>query len=131
MVKVRCGLFGLSWRIAVTASFPSLLRFVRLGALWAALCLGLGAAPALAQTVNYDLSSTSVMRIKLPVSQAVTVVISDAVGKIVSADPNIADAQPITDKSLYLVGKSFGTTTVNLFWPRVRRSACWRSRSAP
>jgi len=115
MVKVRCGLFGLSWRIAVTASFPSLLRFVRLGALWAALCLGLGAAPALAQTVNYDLSSTSVMRIKLPVSQAVTVVISDAVGKIVSADPNIADAQPITDKSLYLVGKSFGTTTVNLF----------------
>jgi pilus assembly protein CpaC len=80
-----------------------------------ALLLALAAAPALAQTVNYDLSSTSVMRIKLPVSQAVTVVISDAVGKIVSADPNIADAQPITDKSLYLVGKSFGTTTVNLF----------------
>src|SRR6185503_14994401 len=52
---------------------------------------------------NYDLSSTSVMRIKLPVSQAVTVVISDAVGKIVSADPNIADAQPITDNSLQKV----------------------------
>ena len=71
--------------------------------------------PAAAQTVNYDLSTTSVMRIKLPVSQAVTVTISDPVGKIVSADPNIADAQPITEKSLYLVGKSFGTTTVNLF----------------
>ena len=71
--------------------------------------------PAAAQTVNYDLTTTSVMRINLPVSQAVTVTISDAVGKIVSADPNIADAQPITDKSLYLVGKSFGTTTVNLF----------------
>jgi pilus assembly protein CpaC len=37
------------------------------------------------------------------------------VGKIVSADPLIADAQPITDRSLYLVGRSFGTTTVNLF----------------
>jgi pilus assembly protein CpaC len=74
-----------------------------------------GANPALAQTVNYDLSTTSVMRINLPVSQAVTVNISDAVGKIVSADPNIADAQPITDRSLYLVGKTFGTTTVNLF----------------
>jgi pilus assembly protein CpaC len=72
-------------------------------------------APALAQVVNYDLSTTSVMRINLPVSQAVTVSISDSVGKIVSADPAIADAQPITDKSLYLVGKSFGTTTVNLF----------------
>lgn len=71
--------------------------------------------PAIAQTVNYDLSTTSVMRINLPMSQAVTVTVSEPVGKIVSADPAIADAQPITDKSLYLVGKSFGTTTVNLY----------------
>ncbi len=77
--------------------------------------LAAGAAPALAQTVHYDLSTTSVMRIKLPVSQAVTVTISEAVGKVVSADPLIADAQPITDKSIYLVGKAFGTTTVNLY----------------
>lgn len=77
--------------------------------------LAAGFGPALAQTVNYDLGTTSVMRIKLPVSQAVTVTISDAVGKIVSADPAIADAQPITDRSLYLVGRAFGTTTVNLF----------------
>jgi pilus assembly protein CpaC len=86
--------------------------------LGAAMLLGLalsGATVALAQTVNYDLGSTSVMRINLPVSQAVTVTISDAVGKIVSADPAIADAQPITDRSLYLIGKQFGTTTVNLF----------------
>lgn len=77
--------------------------------------LAAGCLPALAQTVDYDLRTTSVMRINLPVSQAVTVIISDAVGKIVSADPSIADAQPITDSSLYLVGKAFGTTTVNLF----------------
>ena len=69
-------------------------------------------SPALAQTISYDLKTTSVMRIKLPVSQAVTVTISDPVFKIVAADPLIADAQPITDKSLYLVGKAFGTTTV-------------------
>ncbi|MBL8596625.1 MAG: type II and III secretion system protein family protein [Devosia sp.] len=73
------------------------------------------AAPASAQTVHYDLASTSVLRINLPVSQAVTVTMSDGVGKIVSADPAIAEAQPITDRSLYLVGRSFGTTTVNLF----------------
>jgi len=72
-------------------------------------------APALAQTVSYDLSTTSVMRINLPMSQAVTVVISAPVDKIVSADPAIADAQPITDRSIYLVGRGFGTTTVNLF----------------
>jgi pilus assembly protein CpaC len=70
---------------------------------------------ALAQTVEYDLATTSVMRINLPVSQAVTVTISAPVGKVVAADPTIADAQPITDKSIYLVGKAFGTTTVNLF----------------
>ena len=72
-------------------------------------------SPALAQTVAYDLSTTSVMRINLPVSQAVTVTISDAVGKVAVANPAIADAQQITDKSLYVIGKSFGTTTVNLF----------------
>lgn len=71
--------------------------------------------PAFAQTVKYDLKTTSVLRINLPVSQAVTVMISDPVGKVVAANPTIADAQPITDTSLYLVGKSFGTTTVNLY----------------
>jgi pilus assembly protein CpaC len=80
-----------------------------------ALAAPLSLRPALAQTVHYDLQTTSVMRINLPVSQAVTVIISAPVAKIVSADPLIADAQPITDRSLYLVGKTFGTTTVNLF----------------
>jgi pilus assembly protein CpaC len=70
---------------------------------------------ASAQTVTYDLSTTSVMRINLPMSQAVTVVMSQPIEKVVAADSNIADAQPITDRSLYLVGKNFGTTTVNLF----------------
>lgn len=81
------------------------------------LALGLMAlaAPAAAQTVHYDLATTSVMRINLPVSQAVTVTMSDSVGKIVSADPAIAEAQAITDRSLYLVGRTFGTTTINLF----------------
>ena len=81
----------------------------------ALLGLLLAAPPALAQGVNYDLSTTSVMHINLPVSQAVTVVVSDVVGKVVAADPAIADAQPITDRSIYVVGKAFGTTTVNLY----------------
>lgn len=77
--------------------------------------LGTGAAAALAQTVHYDLSTTSVMRINLPAAQAVTVTVSKPIGKIVTADPAIADAQPITETSLYLVGRAFGTTTVNLY----------------
>lgn len=93
------------------------IRPARALALLVALIGGLlaGLGPAAAQTVNYDLSTTSVMRINLPVSQAVTVIVSAAVEKIVAADPTIADAQPITDKSIYVVGKSFGTTTVNLY----------------
>jgi len=87
--------------------------FLLLSALLLAMLMA--AVPAQAQTVHYDLATTSVMRINLPVSQAVTVTISDPVGKIVVADPLIADAQPITDRSLYLVGRAFGTTTVNLF----------------
>ncbi|MGV8833130.1 MAG: type II and III secretion system protein family protein [Devosia sp.] len=81
----------------------------------ATLLVLISAGPALAQTVHYDLTTTSVLRISLPVSQAVTVTVSSAVAKIVAADPSVAEAQPITDKSLYLVGKTFGTTTVNLY----------------
>lgn len=77
------------------------------------LLIGVGSASA--QTIKYDINTTSVMRINLPTSQAVTVEFSSPVGKVVSADPAIADAQPITQESLYLVGRSFGTTTVNLF----------------
>jgi pilus assembly protein CpaC len=77
--------------------------------------LSAGLNPASAQTVNYDLKTTSVMRINLPISQAVTVTFSEAVSKIAAADPTIADAQPITDKSVYVIGKAFGTTTVSLF----------------
>jgi pilus assembly protein CpaC len=95
------------------SAWASLLRTAAVAAL-AGLIAGLPGAAA-AQAVHYDLSTTSVMRINLPVSQAVTVTISDSVGKIVTADPSIADAQPITESSLYLVGRAFGTTTVNLY----------------
>ncbi len=75
------------------------------------------AGPLRAQDLNYDLATTSVLRIKLPVSQALTVTVSDTIGKVVAADPTIADAQLITDRSLYLAGKGLGITTVNLYSP--------------
>lgn len=98
----RTGLFALVMRGLVLAILAA---FAALGA----------SAPAAAQTIEYDLATTSVMRINLPMSQAVTVVVSAPVGKIMVADGTIADAQQITDKSIYVVGKSFGTTTVSLY----------------
>ena len=71
--------------------------------------------PAAAQDLNYNLATTSVLRIKLPISQALTVTVSEAIGKVVAADPTIAEAQLITDRSLYLAGKGLGITTVNLY----------------
>ena len=97
----------------MTRTFAS--RILTLCGLALALMAGPMAGPALAQTIHYDLTTTSVMKINLPVSQAVTVTISSSVGKIVSADPVVAEAQPITDRSIYLVGRGFGTTTVNLY----------------
>ncbi|WP_245480936.1 type II and III secretion system protein family protein [Mesorhizobium sp. M1E.F.Ca.ET.041.01.1.1] len=62
-----------------------------------------------------DVSSPSLHRVFVPVSQSVTIQVSATLGDIVVGDEKIADAQPMTDKTLYIIGKSVGTTTVNLF----------------
>ncbi|WP_352513721.1 MULTISPECIES: type II and III secretion system protein family protein [unclassified Mesorhizobium] len=67
-----------------------------------------------------DVSNPSVHRIFLPMSQSVTLQVSANLGDIVVGDEKIADAQPMTDRTLYVIGKSAGTTTVNLFSPDKR-----------
>ncbi|PBC01417.1 pilus assembly protein CpaC [Mesorhizobium sp. WSM3860] len=62
-----------------------------------------------------DVSSPSLHRIFVPVSQSATIQVNATLGDIVVGDEKIADAQPMTDKTLYVIGKSLGTTTVNLF----------------
>ncbi|KRB13473.1 pilus assembly protein CpaC [Mesorhizobium sp. Root695] len=62
-----------------------------------------------------DVSTPAVHRIFLPMSQSVTVQVSANLGDIVVGDEKIADAQPMTDRTLYVIGKGAGTTTVNLF----------------
>nr|WP_246707203.1 type II and III secretion system protein family protein [Mesorhizobium sp. NZP2077] len=67
-----------------------------------------------------DVSSPSVHRIFLPMSQSVTLQVNANLGDIVVGDEKIADAQPMTDRTLYVIGKGAGTTTVNLFSPEKR-----------
>lgn len=62
-----------------------------------------------------DVSNPSVHRVFLPMSQSVTIQVNANLGDIVVGDQKIADAQPMTDRTLYVIGKSAGTTTVNLF----------------
>lgn len=80
-----------------------------------ALLLLFAVLPASAQTIDYDVATTSAMRINLPASQAVTVLMSEEIGKVVPADATVADAQLITTKSIFLIGRAYGTTTVNIF----------------
>ncbi|RUU24019.1 type II and III secretion system protein family protein [Mesorhizobium sp. M6A.T.Ca.TU.002.02.2.1] len=62
-----------------------------------------------------DVTNPSVHRVFLPMSQSVTIQVNATLGDIVVGDEKIADAQPMTDRTLYVIGKSAGTTTVNLF----------------
>ncbi|TGT86199.1 MULTISPECIES: type II and III secretion system protein family protein [unclassified Mesorhizobium] len=67
-----------------------------------------------------DVSNPSVHRVFLPMSQSVTIQVNANLGDIVVGDEKIADAQPMTDRTLYVIGKGAGTTTVNLFSPDKR-----------
>ncbi|CAN7326159.1 type II and III secretion system protein family protein [Mesorhizobium sp. LjNodule214] len=64
---------------------------------------------------NIDVSNPSVHRVFIPTSQSVTIQVNATLGDIVVGDEKIADAQPMTDRTLYVIGKNAGTTTVNLF----------------
>lgn len=71
--------------------------------------------PAAAADRFIDVSSPSLHRVFVPVSQSATIQVNATLGDIVVGDEKIADAQPMTDKTLYIIGKTVGTTTVNLF----------------
>jgi pilus assembly protein CpaC len=64
---------------------------------------------------NIDVSSPKVHRLFVPVSQSVTIELNRNLGDIVVADAKIADAQPMTDRVLYVIARGPGTTTINLF----------------
>ncbi|KUM25669.1 pilus assembly protein CpaC [Mesorhizobium loti] len=82
---------------------------------WSCIVLPLMSPAVHAADRFIDVSSPSLHRVFVPVSQSVTLQVNATLGDIVVGDEKIADAQPMTDKTLYIIGKSLGTTTVNLF----------------
>src|SRR5438445_11729874 len=79
-------------------------------------CLAALSSPlARAADRSIDVSNPTMHRIFVPVSQSVTIQVNSTLGDIAVGDEKIADAQPMTDRTLYVIGKSVGTTTVNLF----------------
>ena len=80
-----------------------------------AAALLLGAAAAQAADRRIDVSDVRVHRVFIPLSQSLTIQVNDNLGDMVIADNKIADAQPMTDRTLYIIGKGVGTTSINLF----------------
>ncbi|MEP6565688.1 MAG: type II and III secretion system protein family protein [Mesorhizobium sp.] len=82
--------------------------------LTAAGMLGLS-APARAGNDIVYVSSTKNASIKVAKGKPKTIVTSAAFYQIVIGDPEIANVNPLTDKSFYVLGNNLGTTGVALF----------------
>ncbi|MER9028355.1 type II and III secretion system protein family protein [Mesorhizobium sp. LNJC405B00] len=80
----------------------------------AAAMLGLS-APAKADNDIVHVSSTTNASIKVAKGKPKTVMTNAAFYQIVIGDPEIANVNPLTDKSFYVLGNNLGTTGIALF----------------
>ncbi|WP_214470694.1 type II and III secretion system protein family protein [Mesorhizobium sp. dw_380] len=93
-------------------------RFVRALAMTVALATsGMLALPGAAKADNevVYVSSTRNASIKVAKGKPKTIVTSAAFYQIVIGDPEIANVNPLTDKSFYVLGNNLGTTGIALF----------------
>lgn len=91
------------------------MRALAVGAcLAAAVMLGLS-APAKADNDIVHVSSTTNASIKVAKGKPKTVITNAAFYQIVIGDPEIANVNPLTDKSFYVLGNNLGTTGIALF----------------
>lgn len=79
-------------------------------AVWLAIALAGGAvSPGRAQNVHY------VQRVAIPVNKSVTLTIPASFSSAVVGAPDIADALPMTDRTLLIQAKKIGTTNVSVY----------------
>jgi pilus assembly protein CpaC len=88
--------------------------FAMAACLAAAAMLGLS-APARADNDIVYVSSTKNASIKVAKGKPKTIMTNAAFYQIVIGDPEIANVNPLTDKSFYVLGNNLGTTGVALF----------------
>ena len=73
-----------------------------------------GSAEAAARVVRLS-DENRVGKLQVVLGNSETVRISLPFSEIVVGDPEIADVNPLTDKTLYVLGRRLGTTNVTLF----------------
>ncbi|WP_309610950.1 pilus assembly protein N-terminal domain-containing protein, partial [Sphingomonas sp.] len=87
-----------------------------MGAALAAMLAGGMATSAAAQiTVVSDGDGVRAGELQVPVSKSQVLRVDRAYGKALIGNPDIADVLPLTDHSLYVLGKKAGTTSLTLY----------------
>ncbi len=90
------------------------IRPLHLAALGAALAASLGAfAPQV--TAQSRAANTHAGTLSVPVNKSQVVSADRAIAKALVGNSDIADVLPITDRSLYVLGKKMGTTSLTLY----------------
>jgi pilus assembly protein CpaC len=98
----------------IIARAGRLLRAALAAAALAAGPLALAAAPAEAQTRQLHLAGGQA-QVSVPHRSSQTLRTDQAFTDVVVADPDVADAVPLTDRSIYVLGKKIGVTTVSVY----------------
>jgi pilus assembly protein CpaC len=104
-------------RRAAPASRPGARAVLAIAAAAAAIAsAGLGVPPrAEAAGRSYHLAADSTQSIRLPKGKSATVRTDSSFADIIVGDPEIATVAPLTDQSLYIIGKKIGSTSVAVF----------------
>lgn len=91
-------------------------RDLRIGA-GIALLLAAGAPPTVAQTIRpvMPAQEQSIGELQVPVNKSQTVRVDRAFARAVIGNPDIADIVPLTDRSLYVLGKKTGSTSLTIY----------------
>lgn len=72
--------------------------------------------PAIAQvSVMTDDSSVRAGELQVPVNKSQVLRVDRSYGKALVGNPDIADVLPLTDRSIYVLGKKLGTTSLTLY----------------
>ena len=74
-----------------------------------------GARPSAGQVQTVDIGSGRVGAVWVTLGRSHTLETSRGFVDLVVGDPEIADVMPLTDKTLYVLGKKIGTTNVSVY----------------
>lgn len=78
--------------------------------------LALGAlSPARARVLSVDIGESRVGAVKVVAGKSQNLRTSRSFVDLVVGDPDVADVMPLTDRTLYVLGKKIGTTNISVF----------------